>query len=337
MTERSYLAPFVRSFFEDHLSCRRNVSLNTIQSYRDALKLFLRFAAQQMKKPATTVLVTEIQESLVLSFLAHLEAERGNSIQTRNHRLGALQGLCEYIASREPRLLDHCHRIVAIPRKRGAQRAEIRYLEKEEVQAVFRSAAQSTAPGGRDHALLLFMYNTGARVQEVADARKAWLTLTPPYKVELLGKGCKWRTCPLWESTVGLLRHLIEHRANTSVQYDHLFVNGQGRPLSRSGIAGIINRHVVQAVSTAPSLRGRRVTPHTFRHTTAMHLLQSGVELNVIRSWLGHVSIATTNCYIEIDLAMKRKALEVCEVGAEAGQQPSWQAKPDILAWLESL
>jgi site-specific recombinase XerD len=229
------------------------------------------------------------------------------------------------------------HRITAIPRKRGALLPEIRYLEKEEVHAILQVAAQSATPGGRDHALLLFMYNTGARVQEVADTRMAWLTLVPPHKVELLGKGRKWRTCPLWESTVGYLRQLVQHRALAPGQDDYLFVNRHGRPLSRSGIADIVSRHAAQAVSATPSLRGRRVTPHTFRHTTAMHLLQSGVEVNVIRSWLGHVSISTTNRYIEIDLAMKREALAACEVDAGEHPQPSWQDKPDILAWLESL
>jgi site-specific recombinase XerD len=337
MTDSCYLAPFLRSFFEDHLSCRRNVSPNTILSYRDALKLFLQFAAQQLNKAATKVLVTDMQESLILGFLTHLEEARANSIQTRNHRLCTLQELCEYIGSREPRLLDHCRRITAIPRKRGAVLPEIRYLEKEEVQAILRAASARSAPGGRDHALLLFMYNTGARVQEVADTRVSWLTLVQPYKVELLGKGRKWRTCPLWESTVSHLQQLLKHRAVSPAQDGHLFVNRQGHPLSRSGIADIVSRHAAAAEATTPSLQGRRVTPHTFRHTAAMHLLQSGVEVNVIRSWLGHVSIATTNGYIEIDLAMKRKALAACEVGTAEAPQPSWQAKPDILAWLESL
>jgi site-specific recombinase XerD len=337
MTDPRYLAPFIRSFFEDHLSCRRNVSQNTILSYRDAVKLFLQFAAQQLKKAATKLLVTDVQESLVLGFLTHLEEMRGNSIQTRNHRLGTLHELYKDIGSREPRLLDHYYRITAIPKKRGVLRPEIRYLEKEEIQAIFRAAADGSTPGGRDHALLLFMYNTGARVQEVADTRVSWLTLIQPYKVELLGKGRKWRTCPLWESTVGHLRQLVKHRAIPPGQDGHLFVNRQGVPLSRSGIADIVSRHAAAVEATRPSLRGRRVTPHTFRHTTAMHLLQSGVEVNVIRSWLGHVSIATTNGYIEIDLAMKRKALAACEVGGGEAPQPTWQAKPDILAWLESL
>jgi site-specific recombinase XerD len=171
----------------------------------------------------------------------------------------------------------------------------------------------------------------------VADTRVAWLTLVAPYKVELLGKGRKWRTCPLWESTAGHVRQLVEERRLKPGEDGYLFVNRFGHPLSRSGIANLIERYTTKAAATMPSLQGQRVTPHTFRHTTAMHLLQSGVEVNVIRSWLGHASIATTNRYIEIDLAMKRKALATCEVSGSAPSAATWCANPDILCWLESL
>jgi integrase/recombinase XerD len=155
--------------------------------------------------------------------------------------------------------------------------------------------------------------------------------------VDLLGKGRKWRTCPLWESTARHLRQLIEELGLKPEQEGHLFVNPSGQPLSRSGIAEVIGRHARRAGVATPGLRGRKVTPHTIRHTTAMHLLQSGVEVNVIRSWLGHVSIATTNRYIEIDLEMKRKALEACEVGQGEPTAAGWQPSSDILTWLVSL
>jgi integrase/recombinase XerD len=192
----------------------------------------------------------------------------------------------------------------------------------------------ATPRGRRDYTLLLFMYNTGARVQEVADTRLSWLTLCLSAKVDLLGKARKCRTCPLWESTARHVRQLIEERGLKPEQDGHLFVNRSGQPLSRSGIAEIIGRH---ARAATPGLRGRKVTPHTIRHTTAMHLLQSGVEINVIRSWLGLVSTATTNRYIEIDLEMKRKALEACEFGRGEPPVAGWWSTPDILALLESL
>jgi site-specific recombinase XerD len=327
-TQTFPLAPLVRSFFEDHLTCQRNVSRNTIHSYRDTIKLLLQDAAGRLHKPAAQLLVADVDDEMVLQFLADLEKRRGNSIQTRNHRLVGLRRLFDYIAWREPLVLEHCRKILAIPRKRGAALPEVGYLERHEVAAVLQAAA---APG-RDYALLLFMYNTGARVQEVADARGSWLFLHAPCKVELLGKGSKRRTCPLWDSTAVQLKGLLAGRG----QDDPLFANRRGEPLSRSGIAGIVRRYAAKAAAVTPSLRGRRVTPHTFRHTTAMHLLQSGVEVNVIRSWLGHVSISTTSRYIEIDLAMKAKALETCKVGPRRRPAGSWR-KPDVLTWLESL
>lgn len=317
--------------------CRCNVSRHTIHSYRDALKLFIGFAAGQLKKSTPQLLVSDISEAVVVAFLMDLEQTRGNAIQTRNHRLVAIRSLFTYIASREPLLLDHCRRIVEIPRKRGAAVPEIRYLEKEQVTALLDAVPRDTPRGRRDYALLLFLYNTGARVQEAADTRRGWVTLEPPFKVELLGKGRKCRTCPLWESTARQLQHLIEERKPQPSPDDYLFVNRHGCPLSRSGIANLLERYVSKASTGLPSLRQYRVTPHTLRHTTAMHLLQSGVEVNVIRSWLGHASISTTNGYIQIDLAMKRKALEVCEVETPGSAQSSWQAKPDLLHWLESL
>jgi site-specific recombinase XerD len=337
MSQAAYLAPFVRSFFEDHLACRHNASQHTIQSYRDGLKLLLRFAAAQAKKPAVYLLVTDITEPLVLAFLADLEQTRGNAIQTRNHRLVGIRQLFEYIAAREPLFLDHCHRIATIPKKRGAAVPAIHYLEKEHVTAILGAVNQDGSRGRRDYALLLFMYNTGARVQEVADTRIAWLTLTAPYKVELLGKGRKWRTCPLWESTVQHVRQLIAERGLKPGEDGPLFVNRHDQTLSRSGIANLIERYTTKAATTTPGLQDQRVTPHTFRHTTAMHLLQSGVEVNVIRSWLGHVSISTTSRYIEIDLAMKRKALATCEVTASDPATATWRSNPDILSWLDSL
>ena len=336
MSDKCYLAPHVRSFFEDYLVCRRNVSRNTIESYRDGLKIFLRFAETSLRKSATKMLVSDLTESLVIEFLADLEVSRGNSIQTRNYRLCAIHGLCRFIGSRDPMLLDHCHRIVTIPKKRGAPLPEIQYLEKDEMNGLLTSIPKTTPLGRRDHAMLLFMYNTGARVQEVVDTRTTWITLTSPYKVELLGKGRKWRTCPLWESTVIHLRQLMDERNIETGRDESVFVNRFGSPLSRSGISDIIRRRVCRCATTE-SLSGKTITPHTLRHTTAMHLLQSGVEINVIRSWLGHVSIATTNRYIEIDLAMKAKALETCDVGSRESTPASWKSDPDILGWLESL
>jgi len=331
-----FLAPFIRSFFQDYLTCQRNASRNTVLSYRDGIKLFVRDMAGRLGKPVAEMLVTDVSEPLVLAFLADLEQRRGNTIQTRNQRLIALRRLFDYIAWRDPLLMEPCRLLLSIPCKRGAVIPEIGYLEKHEITAILQTA-KTAGSSTRDYPMLLFMYNTGARVQEVADVRRSWLSLHSPYKVQLLGKGRKLRTCPLWDSTAVQLRKLLEQQGTRIESDPCLFVNRFGRPLTRSGIANIIHRHVRQAAMSVSSLKGRRVTPHTLRHTTAMHLLQSGVEVNVIRSWLGHANIATTNRYIEIDLAMKAKALKACEISPDPTHAVRPQLSPDLLAWLASL
>ena len=336
MTETAFLAPFVRSFFEDHLACHRNMSPNTIRSYRDALKLLLAFAAERHKRAAALLRVDDVTDQVVIAFLDHIESSRSNAIQTRNHRLVAVRRLFEYVASREPRHLEHARRVMTIPRKRGGVLPEIGYLEKEQMTALLNAVAKGSARAARlRHAAVHVQH--GARVQEVADTRVGWLSLVPQFKVELLGKGRKWRTCPLWENTANHLRQLIARQRPNAGKDDFVFVNRYGRPLSRSGIADIVRRYASKAAESLPSLQNRKVTPHTLRHTTAMHLLQAGVEVNVIRSWLGHVSIATTNRYIEIDLAMKAEALAACEVTSPSAGEAVDPRSPDILAWLESL
>lgn len=329
------IAPFVRTFFEDYLRCRRNLSRNTIRSYRDALKLLLPFAASQTRKPVSQLAVADVDEKIVLNFLSELEGERSNSIQTRNQRLTSIRRLFDFIASQEPLLMDHCRRVVMIPPKRGVRTPEIQYLDKMQMMALLDSANGTYWSSQRDYAMLLFMYNTGARVQEVVDSRISWLTLSAPAKVQLLGKRNKWRTCPLWDNTAETLERLLQQR-RTSPE-DRLFLNRQRRPLSRSGVADIIRRLTIKAAATEPGLKNMKVTPHVLRHTTAMHLLQSGVEVNVIRAWLGHVSINTTNRYIDIDMAMKEKALQACQPTAPTDEISVWRDQPEILAWLESL
>ena len=337
MKDNQYLATYIRSFFEDHLVRRRNLSRNSIWSYRDAVKLLLQFIAARQNKASSTLRVTDVNEQLVLDFLRYLEQERDNSIQTCNQRLITLRSLFEYIAFRDPLLIEHCKRITTIPLKRGALMPQIGYLTKDEVQAVLAATDRAAWVGRRDYVLLLYMYNTGSRVQEIADARASWLSLHDPYKVEIVGKGNKSRICPLWDNTVEALEYYLEERNRLKCHTDHLFLNRYHRPITRSGVAYIIDSCARKAALKMPSLNNRRITPHTLRHTTAMHLLQSGTETNVIKSWLGHVSVATTNRYIQIDLEMKRCALQTCEItGGRSGRRRQ-RLTPELLTWLESL
>ena len=337
MKDNQYLATYVRSFFEDHLVRRRNLSRNSIWSYRDAVKLLLQFTAAHRNKASSTLRVIDVDEQLVLDFLKYLEQKRDNSIQTCNQRLITLRSLFEYIAFRDPLLIEHCKRITTIPLKRGALMPQIAYLTKDEIQAILAAVDRTTWVGRRDYVLLLYMYNTGSRVQETADACASWLSLHDPYKVEIVGKGNKSRICPLWDTTVEALEYYLEERNRLECHTDHLFLNRHHQPLTRSGVAYIIDSCVRKAAYKMPGLKDRQITPHTLRHTTAMHLLQSGVEINVIKSWLGHVSVATTTRYVQIDLEMKRRAMKTCEITGGRSRRGRQRLTHELLTWLESL
>ena len=337
MKNKLYIAKYVQSFFDDQIINRRNFSINSIRSYRDAVKLFIEFAAKNLGKSPVKLCVVDITESILIDFLKHLEKNRGNSIQTRNHRLIVLKCLFRYISLREPMLLGHCSKIATIPLKRGAELPEIRYLTKDEIQAIIGAVDRSNTLGRRDHMLLLFMYNTGARVTEVTNAKISKLSFHTSYLVELLGKGNKWRTCPIWDDIADMLQEYIKEQFGDVKNNDYLFLNRSGQPISRSGISYIVRKYTIKAAAKMPSLRAKKVTPHTLRHTTAMHLLQSGVEINVIKSWLGHKSITTTNHYVEIDLEMKTQALKKCELEHPPNSIGRWHKKPGLLDWLESL
>lgn len=333
------ITAFLTAYFRDHLVRDRNLSPNTLVSYRDTFKMFLRFASRETGRRCTDLTFDDIDAACVRRFLGYLEDERGNSVRSRNQRLAAIRSFFNYVAGREPPLMDSSRAVTSVPFKKGA-RAEIDYMERDEIHAIFQAINLGTPTGLRDFALLLFMYNSGARVQEVADLRVAWLTLTKPYRVSLLGKGRRWRVCPLWTATGEALRDYIKGRAPRNDD-ERVFLNRFGRPLSRFGIRNVVKNYVGRAVPRMPRLAAKRISPHTVRHTTAMHLLQSGVELNVIRGWLGHASLDTTHHYAQIDIEMKARALEHCEStfqrSDEPGNLPTWKRSPDILDWLESL
>ncbi len=337
MKNKHYLSKYVYSFFTDYLTRRRNLSKDTVKSYRDAVKLFFQFAEKKLNKSPEKLAIEDIKESIVIDFLVYLEKERGNLIKTRNQRLVALKSVFRHVSLQEPLLSEACRHIINIPSKRGAEITEISYLEKNEMDTIFKMIDTKTRLGRRDYAMLLLMYNTGARVQETADARLSWLSFTNPLKVEILGKGHKWRTCPLWDDTVKILQRFIAERDIAPPPDDFLFLNRFGNPFSRFGILYTIDKYKNKAALYLPGLKKKKVSPHTIRHTTAMHLLQSGVEINVIRSWLGHVDISTTNCYIEIDMAMKEKALKACEFKDKSGFRKNRLSDPNVLSWLESL
>jgi site-specific recombinase XerD len=328
--------PLVQSFFTDHLPVQKGLRLGSIRSYRDTIRLFLCFVSGEPRRPIASLTLHDLTFERALAFLKHLEQERGNSVCTRNQRRAALNTFFAYLALRAPEMLAVCQQVAAIPVKRTSL-PDTHYLERDEVTALFRSLPREGRFALRDRTLLLFLYNTGARVQEVADLRIEHLELTPPARVRLHGKGDKWRVCPLWEETVKHLERLLAERH--AVPNEPVFCARRNRPLTRFGIYKIVRRHAASWDGNGP--KPRRVTPHLFRHTAAVHLLESGVEVNVIRGWLGHVSLDTTNRYAELTLRAKAQALRACEVGSGISAAPraraAWKDDKTLLEWLNAL
>ncbi|HYT88459.1 MAG TPA: tyrosine-type recombinase/integrase [Gemmataceae bacterium] len=336
MPDASLLGPWVRRFLMEHLIGERNLARGTQQSYRDTLRLLLPSVARWVRKPVDRLAVTEVSADRVRRFLNDLEKERKCGVSTRNQRLAALHALARFIGLHAPELIEWCGQVRAVPFKK-APRGLVTYLEKPEMDAVLAAPDRTTAQGRRDHALLLFLYNTGARADEAAQARIGDLTLPQvperePASVLIRGKGNKQRRCPLWARTVSELAALVQGRSPTA----HVFLNRYRQPITRFGIHTLVKRSVARAAKQVPALLAKQISPHTIRHTTATHLLRSGVDINTIRAWLGHVSLATTNVYAEVDLEMKAKALNNCDVGGD-GEGVPWKEDRGLMEFLRQL
>lgn len=332
------LAPYVQCFFQDFLVVQRNVSRNTLMSYRDTFRLFLGFTSQRQCKAVPELLIEDVGPDTVLAFLDHLERERDNAIASRNIRAAALRMFFRYLASQHPPAVELCRRAGAIPLKKHAVTL-IGYLESDELQALLSVIDRRTVRGRRDYTLLWLLYDTGARVQEILDLKVAALRLEPPEHIRVLGKGRKERVCPLSKEVATLVLAYLKERAITARADASLFVGRHGEPMTRSGIGRLIKKYATRAAKTMPTLQGRKITPHSFRHTCAMHLLQAGVDLNVIRAWLGHASVTTTHQYVQIDMKMKRRALEALREnrGTTPKENPTWHRQPGLLEWLETI
>jgi len=300
----------VRRFFEAYLPQLRGMSTHTIKSYRDALVIFLRFAAADTQRPIERLKIADLDRDCVMRFLQHLERDRHNGIATRNSRLAALHTFARFLAVERPEHLATLQSVLAIPFKRGAREAPVEYFESDEMAALLQSIDRTAA--ARDYALFALLFNTGARVQEVLDLTVRNVRLEPPCQVRLLGKGNKVRLCPIWPGTARLLRSLI----SSELPYNKedpanafLFRNQRGAPLTRYGVRYRLNKHLAAAVHLAPTLRDKRLHPHSLRHSTAIHLLKAGVDFATISQWLGHASVNTTMRYARADLDLKRAAL----------------------------
>jgi site-specific recombinase XerD len=336
MSDTPLLGSWVRRFLLEHLVSERNLARNTQQSYRDALRLLLPALARRVRKPVDRLAVIDLSADRLRQFLTELEEKRGCAIATRNQRLAAVHALARFIGLHAPELVEWCGQVRTVPFKK-APRELISYLEKPEIDALLATPDRATAQGRRDHALLLFLYNTGARANETAQVRISDLTLPQVpdrdlASVLIRGKGNKARRCPLWPQMVRELTALVQGRDPS----DHVFLNRCGQPITRFGIHTLVERYATRAMKDVPSLAAKRVSPHTIRHTTATHLLRSGVDINTIRAWLGHVSLTTTNVYAEVDLEMKAKALANCEIENEKPVLP-WKEDKGLMEFLRGL
>ena len=330
--EPASFGSILQSYFCDRLIQQRGASPRTIDSYRDTFKLALNFFEAHHHKPAAEMTLSDLNVVFVCQFLQYLENSRHNCIRSRNARLAAIHSFVHYAILKDPTALPVLQAILAIPAKQF-DRILIHPLSRDEIFALLDAPDCATWTGRRDCALLTMLYNTGARVSEIAQIHRGDLQLVSAGRVLLHGKGRKERVLPLWKQTVRLLKHWITEI--TSDPLAPLFPNRHGMPMTRSGIETRLKAAVRIATANCPSLQTRRVSPHVIRHTTAMHLLQSGVDLTVISLWLGHESPETTHQYVEANLAMKEKALASLQEPKLTASR--YRPPQDILAFLDSL
>ena len=332
MNNRSILGSWLRSFFAQYLTLERNLAVNTVKSYRDSIAMMLTYISANSRKPVDRLSLHDLTSQRVLEFLDHLESERGCSVQTRNQRLSAIHVFARYVASRDPEWVEWSSSIRSISSKRASP-TPISWLTREQMQAMLAVPDISKSKGCIEYALLLFLYNTGARASEAAAVTVGNLSLAVQTNghhasVEILGKGNKLRQCLLWPRTEEALIALIKGKSADAP----VFTSRYQKPYTRFGVYRLVER----SAAAVPELADRKITPHVIRHTCACHMLHSGIDLNTVREWLGHVNLDTTNIYAQIDLQTKIKAMEICDT-LEQPPTTSWEPSGTVLQFLDSL
>jgi integrase/recombinase XerD len=337
-----YISFWLKRFLTEYMITIRNQSNNTRNSYRDCYKQFLPYIAKQQKKSVDELLISDINVDNINCFLNYLEEEKECCIKTRNQRLTAINAFAYYVSSCAPEYLEWSRLVHTIPMKKenvnileGFIIPTVSYLDRDEMRALLNAPDRKTEQGQKDYAMLLFLYNSGARVTEAASLtidNLLYDNITCP-QVRILGKGKKMRTCPLWERTVRVLKPFIEGR-NTS---EYVFLNRYGNPITRFGIYELIKRNVAKAILVAPSIAKKKVCPHTLRHTTGTHLYEAGTDINTIRAWLGHVSVNTTNIYTEVSMQMKEIAAKSWTIDVQENVTKKWKLNKGIMDFLNAL
>jgi integrase/recombinase XerD len=326
----------LHGFFVDYLPRQRALSPHTLCSYRDSIKLLLQFFVES-NGDITKLTVEQLTVAHVTAFLQHLETARHNCTGTRNVRLSAIHSFFRYLGGECPELLAQAQRILSVPFKRTSTR-EIQHLDLDEILAVLGAVDPRTSSSRRDLALLSLMFNTGARVSEIVALQTDDLQMASAPSIVLHGKGRKERICPLWPETVHLLEKMLEERGIKPSESAALFLNHRGLDLTRFGVRLIFRKYVRKAAKSNPTLKNKRLHPHSARHSTAVHLLRSGVDLSTIAHWLGHTSVNTTNKYLSVDLEAKREAITKAKPQIIGGlHSAKWRRDTDLIAWLETL
>jgi integrase/recombinase XerD len=326
----------LHGFFVDYLPRQRALSPHTLCSYRDSIKLLLQFFVES-NGDITKLTVEQLTVAHVTAFLHHLETARRNCTGTRNVRLSAIHSFFRYLGGECPELLAQAQRILSVPFKRTSTR-EIQHLDLDEILAVLGAVDPRTSSSRRDLALLTLMFNTGARVSEIVALQTDDLQMASAPSIVLHGKGRKERICPLWPETVHLLEKMLEERGIKPSESAALFLNHRGLDLTRFGVRLIFRKYVRKAAKSNPTLKNKRLHPHSARHSTAVHLLRSGVDLSTIAHWLGHASVNTTNKYLSVDLEAKREAITKAKPQIIRGlHSAKWRRDTDLIAWLETL
>jgi integrase/recombinase XerD len=326
------------TYLSKYLPGKVGISRNTILSYRDTFSLLLRFCSEDKAMRIEKITLNTLTKDLIDEFLTWLETQRGCTVSTRNQRLSAIHSFFRYLQLEESSHIFICQQILAIPIKRTARRA-IHYLTLDAIKTILKAPDTTCVKGRRDLVLLSLMYDTGARVQEIADLAVADIRLENPATIKLTGKGNRSRLVPLMTPTANLLVQYLSEHDLKHTQYGscHVFRNRSQAKLTRAGITYILNKYVEAARTLNPELIPKNVSPHCFRHSKAMHLLQFGVNLVYIRDFLGHATIKTTEMYARADSLMKRQALEKAYQITSPSKMPVWQQNQTLLRWLKEL
>jgi len=328
------LSTLITDFFMSHLAREHDASKHTVMAYRDALKMLLSFAARMRGCTVDRLRFEDLSVEVILEFLNYLEKTRGNAVSSRNVRLAAIHSFFRYVLCRVPEIASFCQRVLTIPFKKTTRRT-LGYLTEEETKSLLTHVDRDTLHGERDYVLLALLYDTGARVQELINVRPSDFRFESPAFVRITGKGRKERICPLLPPTARLVGSFIAQQKRTKDD-GPCFLNRCGQKLSRHGVRYLLKKYLAVARQKTPPLGRAGISPHTLRHTKAMHLLQAGLPLITIKDILGHANIKSTEVYVETDLDMRRKALESVGTPSRTKKQRKSMGQ-DLLKWLESL